>query len=99
MEKDFKNIDDLLRNSLNDFEKKPSERVWKGILSALPPKGFIGILSSKILWSVLGILVFVTMILFFNYNFNSLTNNMNSAEQQKPLNDNDQNIKIGRRIS
>jgi hypothetical protein len=94
MEKDFKNIDDLLRNSLNDFEKKPSERVWKGILSGLPPKGFIGILSSKILWSVLGILVFVTMILFFNYNFNSLTNNMNSAEQQKSLKDNEQNIKL-----
>jgi hypothetical protein len=94
MEKDFKNIDDLLRNSLNDFEKKPSEGVWKGILSAIPPKGFIGILSSKILWSVLGILVFVTMILFFNYDFNSSTNNLDSTEQQKPLKDNDQNIKL-----
>ena len=56
-------------------------------------KGILWILSSKILWSVLGILVFVTMIFFFNYDFNSSTNNLNSIEQQKPLKENDQNIK------
>ena len=93
MEKDFKNIDDLLRNSLNGFEKKPSEGVWKGILSALPGKGFYGLLSSKILWSFLGILVFLSIILFFNYDFNSSTNNLNSIEQQKPQKEDDQNIK------
>ncbi len=41
MEKEFKNIDDLLRKCLNDFEKKPSEGVWKGISSALPGKGLL----------------------------------------------------------
>ena len=67
--------------SLNGFEKKPSEGVWKGISSALPGNSLLSILSSKILWSVMGMLVFVAVIFIYRNDFYSVNENSGSAGQ------------------
>jgi hypothetical protein len=79
MDKEFKNMDDLLRDTLGGFEKKPSEGVWKKISAGLTRGGIFGFLSSKILWSILGILMVVSLIFFFNYDFKT-TNNIISTK-------------------
>ena len=66
MEKEFKNIDDLLRDTLNGFEKKPSDGVWAKISSTLPGAGISGILTSKYLWSVIGLVGLVVMVYFLS---------------------------------
>jgi hypothetical protein len=93
MEKEFKNIDDLLRTTLAGFEKKPTEGVWQKISAALSRGSVFGILSSKILWSLLGLLIIVSMIFFFGYNFNSNTDTVNSSKQLELPISNDQLVK------
>lgn len=66
MEKGYKNIDDLLRDSLNGLEKKPSESVWANISSTLPGAAKGGIFTSKLLWSVIGLIGLVVIVYFLS---------------------------------
>jgi len=66
MEKEFKNIDDLLRDTLNGFEKKPSEGVWANVSSSLPIAAISWIFTSKYLWSFIGLIGLVVMVYFLS---------------------------------
>lgn len=66
MEKEFKNIDDLLRDTLNGLEKKPSDGVWANISSTLHGSGKSGIFTSAYLWSVIGLLGLVVIFYFLS---------------------------------
>jgi hypothetical protein len=66
MEKEFKNIDDLLRDSLSNLEQKPSSSVWKKISNTLPGNYFSGMFYSKTFWTVLTGIVAVVLFLLIN---------------------------------
>jgi hypothetical protein len=76
MEKEYKNLDDLLRDSLNDFQKEPSAGLWKRIISALPPAGNMGRFSSLKIWMGLAILTLILIILLMNYNIKPVENSI-----------------------
>lgn len=66
MEKEFNNIDDLLRDTLNGLEKKPSEGVWANISSTLPGAAKGGIFTSALLWSVIALIGLVVIVYFLS---------------------------------
>jgi len=81
MEKEFKNIDDLLRNTLSDFKKTPTEGAKQRIMSSLRGGGFFGILTSKVLWIVLGLAIIVTTIFFYSHDLNRSTKIIEANKQ------------------
>ncbi len=63
MEQGFNNIDDLLRNSLDDYQVRPSAKVWKGVSRSLFFSGM-----GKIIMLISGVVVLsVAAYLYWGY--------------------------------
>ena len=76
MGKEYKNLDDLLRDSLNNFQKEPSAGLWNRIISAMPPAGIMGWFSSFKIWMGLVLLTLILIIMLMNYNIKPLENSI-----------------------
>ncbi len=65
MEDGFKNIDDLLRSSLDEYQKQPTPKVWKGVSRSLFYSGL-----GKIILLVTGVIVLsVAGYLYWDYTY------------------------------
>jgi hypothetical protein len=78
MEEGFKNIDDLLRDSLDDYQVQPSAKVWTGVSRSLFYSGM-----GKMILLISGIVILsVTAYLYWDYSKNgdSVGSYVESAE-------------------
>jgi hypothetical protein len=91
MDKEFKNIDDLLRNTLNNFEQKPNPGVWKRISSGLPGKSFLDFLTAKVVWTLAGAIAVLILIILLTSEFDLKRTKQKESEYPVVKNQADQN--------